>query len=108
MKGYEYLSFSENISKNIIKNISENLSHKYNQKILDHAIQFATDELKTVSTGDLIGNKIADKIMQSSRTSPNNSSETVVKEAKHNGHDKEILKERYRSPEKRLFDNLRL
>ena len=55
------------------RNISENLSSKYNQKLLDHAKQSATDALKTSSkrviqkkvaaTGDLIGNKIADKLV---------------------------------------------
>ena len=57
---------------NIGKNISNNLSDKYSQKLLDHAIQSATDAFETASKraiqetveagGDLIGNKIADKI----------------------------------------------
>ena len=61
------------------KNVSKNLSSKYNQKLLDHAKQFETDALKTASrtpiqktaeaTGDLIGNKITDKIIKVARTS---------------------------------------
>ena len=53
-------------------NISENVSSKYSQKLLDHDKQSAADALKTASiratqktlevTGDLIGNRIADKI----------------------------------------------
>ena len=72
------------MSKIIGENISRNLSGKSSQKILDHAKQSATDPLKTTServtqksaeaTGDLIGNKIADK-MKVSKTSPQNSLE---------------------------------
>ena len=73
------------------------MSCKYSQKVLDHAKQSAIDTLKTASkkaihntaeaTGDLISNKIPDKISKISRTSPQNSSETVKSEI-------EILKER--------------
>ena len=48
------------------------MSNKYSQKLLDTAKKFTTDAIKTASkrviqktaeaTGDLIGNKIADKI----------------------------------------------
>ena len=58
--------------KNIGENISKNLSSKWSQKILDYANQSATDALTISSkgviqkaaeaTGDLIGNKIADRI----------------------------------------------
>ena len=64
VKGYGFLSFT--------KNMSRNLSNKYGQKLLDTTKTFATDAIKTASmraiektaeaTGDLIGNKIADKI----------------------------------------------
>ena len=50
------------------------MSGKYSQKLLNNAQQSATDALKTISkriiqktaeaTGDLIGNKIADRIMK--------------------------------------------
>ena len=90
------------MGKNIGKNISKNLNSKYSQILLDHAKQSATGVLKTVSkrtihntteaTDDLIGNKIADKITRVSKTSPQNNSETS---------EKEIIKERYMSPEKR-------
>ena len=66
------------------------MSGKYRQKPLDHAQKFATDSLKTSSkrifqktteaTGDLIGNKIADKITKVSKNSQQNKSETVTNE----------------------------
>ena len=60
IKGYGFLSFAKN------------LSNKYSQKLIDIAKKSTTDAIKTVSkrviqktaeaTGDLVGNKIADKI----------------------------------------------
>ena len=53
------------------------MSSKYRQKLLDHAKQSSTDLFKTASkrpiqktaeaTGDLIGNKIANKIKKVSK-----------------------------------------
>ena len=64
VKGYGLFSFAKNMGKS--------LSSKYDQKLLDSAKKFTTDAIKTVSkkviqktaeaTGDLIGNKIDDKI----------------------------------------------
>ena len=57
---------------------------------------------KTVeATGDLIGNKIADKITRVSKTLPQNNSGT---------NEEQILRERYLSPEQRqeIVDHLRL
>ena len=64
VKGYGFLSFAKNMGKN--------LSNKYGQKLLDSAKKSTTDAIKTASkiaiqktikaTGDLIDNKIADKI----------------------------------------------
>ena len=68
------------------KNIGKNLSNKYGQKIIDTAKKSTTDAINTASkraiqktaeaTGDLIGNKIADKINSISKKSnkelPNN------------------------------------
>ena len=91
------------------------MSDKYRQKLLDNAKQYATDALKTTSkrviqkiaeeTGDFIGNKIVNTIMKVSKNSQQNNSETVTNE-----HNKEILIERYISPEerKKIIDDLRL
>ena len=64
VKGYGFLSFAKNMGKS--------LSNKYGQKLLDSAKKSTTDAIKTASkraiqktaevTGDLIGNKFADKI----------------------------------------------
>ena len=68
---YSYLSHT----KNILKRINENVSGKYNsQKLHDHDKQSTTDAIRTSSKrpiqkiakgiGDLIGNKIADRIIE--------------------------------------------
>ena len=76
------------------------MSGKYIQKILDHAKQSVTIAFKTApkraiwkkaeAAGDLIRNKIANKINKVSKNSHQNNSETVTNE-----NDKEIPKERY-------------
>ena len=52
------------------------------------------------ATDDLIGNKIVAKITKVSRSSPQNSSESVENVIKNKGFDREISKERYISPKK--------
>ena len=88
------------------------MSGKYSQKILDHFKQSATDAFKTASkraihkiaeaAGDLIRNKIANKINKVSKNSHQNNSETVTNE-----NDKEIPKERYIS-QKHLVRNFHI
>ena len=90
--------------------MSKNLSQKYSQKLLDHAKFSTTDALKTASKkaiqknsrgiGGLIGNKIANTITKASRTSPQNSSETVESETENIGINRKMHKERYIYPEK--------
>ena len=89
----------------------KNISSKYSQKRLDYAAQSSTDGIKIASkkknwktaeaTEDLIGNKIGDKVTRVSKASRQNNSET---------NDKEILRARYISPEKRqqIINDLRL
>ena len=70
VKGYGFLSFAKNMDTFATK-VAKNLSSKYSQ-ILDSAEKSTTDTIKTASKrvvqktaeakGDLIGNKIADKI----------------------------------------------
>ena len=72
VKGYGFLAFAKNIGKNLSNN-------KYGQKLLDSAKKSTTDAIKTASkraiqkrakaAGDLVGNKIADKI-SAFKTSP--------------------------------------
>ena len=97
VKGYGFLSFAKNMGKS--------LSNKYGQKLLDSAKKSTTDAIKTASkraiqktaeaTGDLIGNKIADKTTSVSKKSSNNNN---------NNDDVELIthKKRYISPEERL------
>ena len=105
------LSFAQNMGKTISKNLNE----KYGQKFFDLSKQSATDALKTTSvkviqktaevSGDLIGNKIVNRITKVSRSSLQNNLETITNE-----HAKEIPKERHISAEERqnIIDDLRL
>ena len=83
VEGYGFLSFAKNMGKS--------LSNKYGQKPLDNAKNFTTDAIKTAFkraiqktaevTGDLIGNKNADKITsvskkKSAKELQNNNDET--------------------------------
>ena len=109
MKGYGFLYFAKNMGKS--------LSNKYGQKFLDSAKKSTTDAIKTTSkkaiqkiaetTGDLIGNKIADKITSISKSPKELHSKKIHSTEEVNN---EIPKERYMSPEKRqqIIDELRL
>ena len=91
-----FLLFARNMGENDGKSITKTLSSKYSQKRLDHAKKPATDAFKTASkwairktaaeTGDLIGNKIPDKVTWFSKTSLKNNSEA---------NEKEMYRERY-------------
>ena len=120
IKGYEVLTFARNMNKNIGKSTSKNLSGKYRQKPLDHAKQSAVAALKTAlkrvvhrkseATGDLIYNKITDKITKVSKTLPQSNLQIVTNETENIGFYREIPKEKYVSSEKgqKIIDDLRL
>ena len=102
VKGYGFMSFARS------------MSYKYGKKILDVAKTCATNAIKTVSkraiqetveaTGDLVGNRIADKITSVSKKS--------TKELPTIDEDVELTtpKKRYISPEERqqVINELRL
>ena len=104
VKGYGFLSFPKHNGKS--------LRNKYGQKLLDSTKKSKADAIKTASTktseatGDLIGNKIADKITSVSKKStkelPNDETEVNVERA--------TPKKRYISPEERqqIIEELRL
>ena len=106
VKRYGFLSFTKDIGKN--------LSDKYGQNLFERAKKSTNDAIKIVSkraiqkaaeaTGNLIGNKIADKITSVSKKSN--------KELLINDEDAEITtrKKRYISPEEsqQIIDKLRL
>ena len=112
VKGYGFLSFARNIGTHAAK-FAKNMSNKYSQKLVNTAKKSTTDAIKTASkraiqktaeaTGDLIGNKIADKITSASKKSQN-------EEIPSNEVNNEIPKERYISPKERqqIIDELRL
>ena len=108
VKGYGFMSF--------VKTMGKNLSNRYGQKLLDSAKKSTTDAIRTASktavqktaeaTGDLIGNKTADKITsvskkKSAKELPNDETEEDVERV--------TPKERYISPEERqkIIDELR-
>ena len=100
VKGYGFLSFARN------------LDNKYGQKLVHSAKKSATDALKIAAkraiqksaeaTGDLAGNKVADKITSYSKKPAN--------EPRSNDVINEIPKERYISAQERqkIIDELRL
>ena len=108
------------------KNICKILSNKYGEKLLNNAKKSTTDAIKTASeraiqkvaeaTGDLIGNKIADKITSVSKKSNddnnNNSNNNNNNNSNNNNEDLELTthKKRCTSPEERqqIINELRL
>ena len=72
---------------------ARNMSNKYGKKIVDTAKKSAADAIKTAServiqktaeaTGDLIGNKIADKITSVSKKKSNNNNNNDAELATH-------------------------
>ena len=112
VKGYGFLSFAKNIGTHAAK-VAKNMSNKYSQKLVDTAKKYATEAIRTASkraiqktaeaTGDLIGNKMSDKITSASKKSHN-------KEIQLNEVNNEIPKERYIPPKEsqKIIDELRL
>ena len=111
VKGYGFLSFARNFSNKYGKRLMNtalktgtNFNSKYGKKLTDTAIKtgkdFATIAGKKIvhkvaeATGDLIGNKIADKITSASKKSQN-------EEIQSNKVNNEIPKERYIPPKER-------
>ena len=102
VKGYGFMSFAKN------------LSNRYSHKIIDTTKKSARDSIKTASqrviqkaaeaTGDLVGNKIADKITSISKKFTKKLP-TIDKDAELSTH-----KKRYMSPTERqqIIDELRL
>ena len=98
-KDFGFLSFAKNIGTHATK-VAKNISNKYSQKILAE------------ETGDLIGNKISDKMTSISKSPKEFYSQNASNEfhSKTNENEIEIPKERYIFPEKRqqTIDELRL
>ena len=75
MKGCGFWCFAKTMGTYATK-VAKNSSNRYSQKLLDTAKKFTADASKRAiqktaeATGDLIGNKIADKIASVSKKSP--------------------------------------
>ena len=94
-------------------NIGKSLSNKYGQKRFDSAKKSTTDAIKTASkrtiqkiaeaTGDLIGNKVADKITSISKKPSNKNNSNNNNDDDDDDDDVELTihKKRYMSPEER-------
>ena len=102
VKGHGFLSFARNLGTYTTK-ATKNLNNKYSQKVAGSVKKSATDPLKIAgkraiqktaeATGDLVGNKVADKITSYSKKTEN--------EPHSNDVSNEIPKERYISPQER-------
>ena len=120
VKGYGFMSFARNFGDKYGKKLMNTaiktgttVNSKYGKKITDAAIKTGKDFAtiagnkivhKTAeATGDLIGNKIADKITSASKKSHN-------EEIPSNEVNNEIPKERYISPKEsqKIIDELKL
>ena len=120
VKGYDFMSFARNFGNKYGKKLMNtaiktgtNFNSKYGKKLTDTSIitakDFATIPGKKIvhksaeATGDLIGNKIADKITSASKK-PHN--EEIQSHEVNN----KIPKERYVSPKERqkIIDELKL
>ena len=115
VKGHRFLSFAKSMGTHATK-VTNNVSNKYGQKLLNSAKKSTADAIKTASTtaiqktveatGDLIGNRIADKIKcfkeKSAKELQNTETEVDVEKA--------TPKKRYSSPEEKqkIIDELRL
>ena len=87
VKGYGILSFTRNLGTYSI-NVAKNLNNKYGENLADSAKKSATDAFKIANkravqkaaeaTGDLISNKIVDKITSYSKTQQMNHAQMML------------------------------
>ena len=115
VKGYGFLSFDKNMGKNLSNKSAATSATDVTQNLLDNSKKFTIDAIKTASkrviqktaeaTGDINGNKIADKITRVSKKPSNNN-----KNNDDDGVELTTHKKRYISPEERqqIINELRL
>ena len=93
VQGQGFMSFARNIGNNYGKKIfdvSKSMKKKYGKKILDNSLSAGKDFAKIASkkvltksaeaTGDLIGNKIADRITKSARNKEQKEDDRIMEE----------------------------
>ena len=93
VQGQGFMSFARNIGNKYGKKIfdvSQSMKKKYGKKILDNSLSAGKDFAKIVgkkvltksaeATGDLIGNKIADRITKSARNKEQKEDDRIMEE----------------------------
>ena len=97
MKGQGFMSFAKNIGNKYVKKIfdkslgvGKSMKKKYGKKILDNSLSTGKDFAKIAgkkvltknaeATGDLIGNKIADRITKSARNKEQKEDDRIMEE----------------------------
>ena len=93
VQGQGFMSFARNIGNKYGKKIfdvGKSMKKKYGKKILDNSLSAGKDFTKIVgkkvltksaeATGDLIGNKIADKITKSARNKEQKEDDRIMEE----------------------------
>ena len=115
VKVYGFLSFAKNIGKSLSIKSAATRATNVAQKLFDSAKKSTTDAIKTTSkraiqktteaTGDLIGNKIADKITSVSKKYNNNNNNEDVELTTHK---KRYIGKKTKKERKQIIDELRL
>ena len=97
VQGQRFMSFAKNIGNEYGKNIfdksidvGKNMSSKYGRKILDKSIDAAKDFAKIAgkkvlhksaeATGEMIDNKVADRITRTSRSKAQKENDRIMEE----------------------------
>ena len=93
VQGQGFMSFARNIGNEYGKKIfdvSKSMKNKYSKKILDNSLSAGKDFAKIAgkkvltksaeATGDLIGNKIADRITKSARNKEQKEDDRIMEE----------------------------
>ena len=88
VQGQGFMSFARNIGNKYGKKIfdksldvGKSMKKKYDKKILDNSLSAGKDFAKSAeATGDLIGNKIADRITKSTRNKAKKEDDRIMEE----------------------------
>ena len=91
VQGQGFMSFARNIGNKYGKKIfdvSKSMKNKYGKRILDNSVSAGKDFAKITgkkvltksATGDLIGNKIADRITKSARNKEQKEDDRIMEE----------------------------
>ena len=95
VQGQAFMSFARNIGNKYgkkIRDVGKSMNKKYGKKILDNSLSAGKDFAEIAgkkvltksaeATGDLIGNKIADRITKSARNKEQNEDDRIMEETR--------------------------